>query len=446
MSRLGEKLLGEKLMAQQVLPRFTLTDWAPDDVANPYPVYQRYRDNDPVHWSPATTESPGAWYVFGYDDVASVLSSQHFGRHPGVTRTGEPASAAPVPARYDRLRRIVENWLVFMDPPRHTELRSLVNKEFCPTVVTALRTRIKDIATTLLAQQRGKPTIELVDGFAAPFPILVISELLGVPDEQCGWFRERAVALQQASTARARRGAHGYARAEAAACELAGYFRQQAQRRRGEDHHDLVSLLAQARHRGAPLTDDEIVGTCIHLVTAGHETTTNLLGKSVLALLRHPEVLHELRARPELLAAAVDELVRYDSPVQMVTRWSYRDEVLRGRDIHRGDKLVLVLGSANRDPRRFPDPDALCLHRTASRHCGFGLGIHYCLGATLARAETEIGLATLLESFPQLSLADQPAQYAADMVFHGPTRLVLRTGPSTPGPLPPTCSSNEETS
>ena len=415
-------------MASQTLRRFDVTGWAPEDVANPYPVYQLYRDNDPVHWSPATAESAGAWYVFGYDDVASVLSSQHFGRSSHVAWAGDSAAPALVPADYGSLRRIVQNWLVFMDPPQHTELRSLVNKEFSPTVVTALRARIKDIATTLIAEQRGKSTIELVDGFAAPFPILVISELLGVPKDLCGWFRECAVSLQEASTTRVARRADGYARAETAARELAGYFRQEAQRRRGEDHHDLVSLLVQAQDRGELLTDDEILGTCIHLLTAGHETTTNLICKSVLALLRNPDVLHELRAHPELMRNAVDELVRYDSPVQMVTRWAYRDEVLHGRDIHRGDKVVLVLGSANRDPCQFADPDALCLDRGISRHCGFGLGIHYCLGANLARAEAEIGLTTLLENLSQLSLADEPAQYADDMVFHGPVRLVLRTG------------------
>ncbi|MGH3800093.1 MAG: cytochrome P450 [Pseudonocardiaceae bacterium] len=415
-------------MAQQTLQPFDVTGWAPADVANPYPVYQRYRDNDPVHWSPATAESAGTWYVFGYDDVASVLSSQHFGRSSRVARAGDSTAPALIPADYDSLRRIVQNWLVFMDPPRHTELRSLVNKEFSPKVVTGLRTRIKDIATDLIAEQRGKSTIELVGDFAAPLPILVISELLGVPKDQCGWFRECAVSLQEASTTRAGRGADGYARAETAARELAGYFRQEAQRRRGEDHHDLVSLLVQARDRGELLTNDEIIGTCIHLLTAGHETTTNLICKSVLALLRNLDVLHELRAHPGLMRNAVDELVRYDSPVQMVTRWSYQDEVLHGRDIHRGDKVMLVLGSANRDPLQFPDPDALCLDRGTSRHCGFGLGIHYCLGATLARAEAEIGLTTLLESLPQLSLTDEPAQYADDMVFHGPARLVLRTG------------------
>ncbi|MBV9011516.1 MAG: cytochrome P450 [Pseudonocardiales bacterium] len=413
-------------MAQHTLPRFDLIGWAPEDVANPYPIYQRYREDDAVHWSPGTAGSPGSWYVFGYDDVVSVLSSQHFGRSPRRARGGDSTPEAPVPAGYDSLGRIVSNWLVFLDPPRHAELRSLINKEFSPKVVTALRARIQDIATDLIAQQREKPVIELVNDFAAPLPILVISDLLGVPRDLYSWFRECAVSLQQASTARVRRCANGYARAEDAARELGGYFRREAQRRRSGDHHDLVSLLAQAQDRGEPLTDDEIMATCIHLLTAGHETTTNLLGKSVLALLRNPPVLRELRAHPGLMPGAVEELVRYDSPVQMVTRWAYRDEMLRGRAIHRGDKVVLVLGSANRDPHQFPNPDALCFHRGSSRHCGFGLGIHYCLGATLARAEAEIGLTTLLDSFPTLSLTDEPAHYADDMVFHGPTRLVLR--------------------
>jgi cytochrome P450 StaP len=415
-------------MAQQPLQRFDVTGWAAEDVANPYPVYQRYRDNDPVHWSIPTAKSAGTWYVFGYDDVASVLSSPHFGRNPDLTRVKDSTPNPPVPAGYDSLRRIVQNWLVFMDPPRHTELRSLVNKEFSPKVVTALRARIENIATNLIVEQREKSTIELVDDFAAPFPILVISELLGVPRDLYSWFRTCAVCLQEASTARVGRCADSYASAENAARELADYFRQEAQQRRSGDHHDLVTLLAQASDHGVPLTENEIIATCIHLLTAGHETTTNVIGKSILALLRNPDVLNELRAHPELMRNAVDELVRYDSPVQMVTRWAYRDEVLHGREIHPGDKIVLVLGSANRDPLQFTNPDSLHLHRSTSRHCGFGFGIHYCLGANLARAETEIGLTTLLENFPNLSLTDEPTQYANDMVFHGPTRLVLRTG------------------
>ncbi|MGH8903456.1 MAG: cytochrome P450 [Egibacteraceae bacterium] len=415
-------------MPQQALRRFDLKDWAAEDVANPYPVYHRYREHDPVHCSSVAAGAAGIWYVFRCDDVASVLSNQHFGRSARVAHAGDCPAPALVPVNHDNLQRMVESWLVFMDPPRHTELRALLSREFSPRIVARLRARIAEIARDLITDMSKRSTVDLVDDFAAPFPILVISELLGVPKEHQVWFRERAVCLQEASTARVGRRADAYARAETAAGELTDYFREEAQRRRGEDHDDLIALLVRAQGRGEPLTDTEIVGTCVHLLTAGHETTTNLISKSVLALLRNPDVLDELRASPDLMPNAVEELVRYDSPVQMVTRWAYRDEVLRGRTIRRGDKVMLVLGSANRDPDRFADPDVLHIRRSANQHCGFGIGIHYCLGATLARVEAEIGLAMLLEKLPELGLTDEPVQYAEDMVFHGPTRLVLCTG------------------
>jgi cytochrome P450 len=383
-------------MTQQ---RFDVTGWAAEDIANPYPVYRRYRENDPVHLCSGNTGEPDTWYVFRYDDVRRVLSNQHFGR----------GGSAPVPPGYGTLRRIVGNWLVFLDPPRHGELRSLLNKEFSSQVVTALRARIEEIAHDLLTGMKEKAQVDLVDDFAAPLPILVISELLGVPTNHRSWLRERAMSLQEASSGRASRQPDSYSRAETAAQELAGYFQQEAPHRFGES-----------------LTDDEVVATCIHLLTAGHETTTNLIGKSVIALLKNPGALDELRTNPELMPNAVDEFIRYDSPVQMVTRWAYQHEMLRGRDIHRGDKVVLVLGSANRDPLRFPEPDALRLRRPSSRHCGFGIGIHYCLGAALARVEAEIGLTMLLEHLPQFRLTGKSVQYAEDLVFHGPKHLVLR--------------------
>jgi cytochrome P450 len=389
------------------LSTFTLQGWAVDDIANPYPIYRRYRELDPVHQA-----APDTWYVFGYDDIATVLSSKHFGRN-GPTH---------LPRRHDALRGIVENWLVFMDPPRHTRLRRLLSTEFSPRVVTNLRPRIAGIARELVTALTDRTSIDLVEDFAAPYPVLVISELLGVPKSLRDWFRERAVWLQEASSARAGRRADRYSRADHAARELADYFGQQVRLRRRESRDDLVSLLAHAEG----LSDDEIVGTCVHLLTAGHETTTNLLGKSVLALLATPDVLERLRADPELMPAAVDELIRYDSPVQMVTRWAYQEQVLGGREIHRGHKVVLVLGSANRDPHRFPVPDELRLDRDASRHCGFGIGIHYCLGAALARAEAEIGLTVLLENLSAFALTDEPIHYGDDMVFHGPTRLSLQ--------------------
>ncbi|MFD9890487.1 cytochrome P450 [Amycolatopsis sp. NPDC059027] len=394
-------------MVTDPLPPFGFTGWTGERLANPYPAYRRYRDHDPVHHS-------DAWYVFRYDDVVSVLSSRDFGRR---SVDGAPI----VPERHETLRAIVENWLVFLDPPRHGRLRTLLAREFSLDVVQDLRGRIRELTWDLLLSIRDKPVVELIGDFAAPLPILVVSELLGVPEDHRTWFRACALELEEATSARARRLPDGYVRADDAAQRLAEYFARAARSRRGGEQRDLITLLAT----NPELTETEVVATCVHLLTAGHETTTNLIGKSVLALLAHPDLLRWLRAHPEFLPDMVDELIRYDCPVQFVTRWAYRDVVLRGRDIRRGDKVLLALGSANRDPLRFPDPDLLRLNRTGGRHTGFGFGIHYCLGAALARTEAEIGLAALLAGLPGFELTGEPVPYADDLVFHGPRRLTL---------------------
>ncbi|SDJ21952.1 cytochrome P450 [Nonomuraea jiangxiensis] len=395
---------------------FDPTGWSTADLADPYPIYRRYREGDPVHLGAHAT-----WYLFGHDDITEVLSAPHYGRNPSA------AGSTVIPPAHDRLRRMVENWLVFMDPPRHTKIRALLAKRFSPKMVAGLRPRIEQIAARLAEPLRDRPLVDLVDEFAAPFPILVISELLGVPDDRLGWFREQAVTLQEASSARSGRRPDAYAKAERAANELTAYFLAEADSRTGTGE-DLVTLLVTARVDGEALTREEIAATCVHLLTTGHETTTNLVSKSMLALLAHPRLLGELRARPGLLPDAVDELIRFDGPVQMVTRWAYQDDVVHGRKIKRGDKVVLVLGSANRDPSRFERPDELRLDRRAARHCGFGIGIHFCLGSPLAKAEAEIALRALLAAMPAFDLAGEPVVYVDDLVFHGPARLPLTTG------------------
>ncbi|WP_370422610.1 cytochrome P450 [Streptomyces sp. QH1-20] len=386
------------------------------DVTDPYPCYRRYREEDPVH------RGEDGWYLFRHADVARVLSSRRYGRG------GLPAR---LPEECPHLRGTVANWMVFMDPPRHTRVRALVAKAFTPRVVEGLRPRIGELAAGLVAElaegAAAQGEADLVDGFAAPFPILVISELLGVPKEDRPWFRARAVDLQQATSARVARRPDAFAVAEAAAREFGAYFRAEFARRRAKaagGGTDLIAaMLAEPVRTG--IDEDLLAGTCVHLLTAGHETTTNLLAKGLLALLAHPGPLDRLRARPGSLPGAVEELVRYDSPVQMISRWALEDDRVGGRVIRRGEKVTLVLGSANRDPERFPDPDRLDLHRDARRHTGFGLGIHYCVGAPLARAEAEIGLTALL-GLPGLALTDEPVRWADDLVFHGPARMMVR--------------------
>lgn len=386
-------------------------------VPDPYPLYRRYREADPVHLA------DGTWYLFRHDDVARVLTGRDFGRG---------ALPARIPADCPHLRRTTDNWMVFMDPPEHTRVRALVAKSFTPRVVERLRPRIRRIAAELTDALREESPADLVERFAAPLPILVISELLGVPAGDRPWFRARAVDLQQATSSRVARQADAHAVADAAARELDAYFRAELARRTPESEDLIAGMLRASAEQpppGPPLDEDTLVGTCIHLLTAGHETTTNLLSKGLLALLAYPYQRKLLLERPELLPDAVEELVRYDSPVQMISRWAHADAEIGGRRIPRGAKVVLMLGSANRDPARFPDPDRLDIRRDARRHCGFGMGIHYCVGAPLARVEAEIGLLELLRGLPRLALADgEPVRYADDLVFHGPERLVIRTG------------------
>jgi cytochrome P450 len=393
-------------MTETILPPFSLQGWADADVRNPYPRYERYLAESPVHLA------DGVYYVFGHDAASIVLSSQVFGRRP--------ASGGPVPTGHSALRAMVENWLVFLDPPRHTELRSVVNREFSPTVVTNLRPRITEIAVDLL---RDLPRVfDLVETFSAPLPILVISELLGVPRERWSWLRRQAVGLQEASSSRAGRNPRAHEIAERAAGELRDFFLALADERRASPGADLLSLMVSAQTSGEPLSSDEIVATCVHLMTAGHETTTNVLSKAVLTLSSRRPELAGLRSS-KVDPAAVEELVRIDPPVQAVSRWAYADATVGGVEIPRGSKLMVMLGAVNRDPARFTAPTELQLNRSAGRGLSFGLGIHYCLGATLARAEVEIGLGLLLAALGEFTV--ESVAYPYDLVFHGPSSVVV---------------------
>ncbi|MCC3773118.1 cytochrome P450, partial [Streptomyces sp. UNOC14_S4] len=304
-------------------------------VPDPYPLYRHYRETDPVHRA-----EDGTWYLFRHADVERVLSGREYVRGPLPGR---------IPADCPHLRRTVGRWMVFMDPPEHSRVRALVAKAFTPRVVEELRPRVGLLATELAADLEREGGGDLVEAFAAPLPVLVISELLGVAREDRTWFRARALDLQQATGARVARRPDGYAAADAAARDLDAYFRAELARRRAgrararaRDEDDLIAgMLA----RSGTADDDVLVGTCIHLLTAGHETTTNLLAKGVLAL-----SAHGLAGPAPLDARAVEELIRYDPPVQMVTRLSGQDSVIGGRAVPRGSRLTLVLGSANRDP------------------------------------------------------------------------------------------------
>ena len=397
-----------------------------DNIEDPYPVYRRFREADGLHQvlRPGTGREP-EWLVMRYVDAATVLTGRGFGRSAAIAGvTSASVSAALAPGK-PVLTTLIDNWLVFMDPPRHTTVRAVVADCLAKRIRAGLREHAQEIVEELVAGFAARPRIELVSEYAMVVPMLVILEALGVPRSDWKWMCDQTVALQEGSSFRPGNRERRLVIAEEAAQALDEYFRRALSARRKAPGEDLMSTLIMAEWNDSSGTDDLLVGTCVHLLASGNETTRNALSKGVLVLLRHSDLLHGLLAAPELLPAAVDELIRFDPPAQMVTRWAYRDEHVGGHDIRRGDKVTVILGSANRDPARFANPDTIRLDRHNRQHNGFGMGVHYCVGSALGRMEAEIGLGAMLTLLPGLRVASNPVPYGRDLIFHGPQELQL---------------------
>jgi cytochrome P450 len=368
-------------------------------------TYARMREHSPVHLQPGLDGETPIWFVTRYDDVVAVLTDNtRFVLDPALAftpdelRSREEASPVPVDARVN------EN-LLSKDGDDHRRLRRLVTKAFTPRIVEQLRPRIEEIADELVDRVADRGSMELVDDFAFPLPITVIAELLGIPVEDQGRFREwsNSFVLPPLTP-------ELLEQLQRHTDEFVAYLDELFAARRAEPRDDLVTALVQAEDAGDHLSESELYSMVVLLIVAGHETTVSLISNAVLALLSNPEELAHLRAEPSLIPAAVEELLRYDSPVERtIARWAAADTELGGKAIARGDFVIAVVGSANRDPDQFEEPDRLDLGRTAAaKHVGFGRGPHYCLGAPLARLETEIALTKLLARLPGLRLAIEP--------------------------------------
>lgn len=386
-------LLKERVRTRAIFP---LT--AADFRVNPYPAYHALRQRDPVHWS----ELIQAWVLTRHADVSAVL------RDPRFSANNQNATSAQR-LNLDEMgpyQRWFSRTLLSIDPPDHTRLRSLVSKAFTPRAVLALRPRIETIVAELLDTATARGSMDLIADLAYPLPVIVIAELLGVPPEDRdrfkAWSDDLGEALEPLPTPEIMH------RADRSVVEIADYFRAIVRERRSHPRKDLLSALVLAEQQGDKLTEDELIGTLILLLAAGNETTTNLIGNGMLALLRHPDQFRRLRNAPELADAAVEELLRYDSPVQMTGRVALEDAAIGGRIVRKGQFVVTVLGAANRDPAEFPEPDVLDIGRSGSRHLSFGLGIHFCLGAPLARAEGQVAFRALAQRVPDLRLAGRP--------------------------------------
>jgi pimeloyl-[acyl-carrier protein] synthase len=378
----------------------------PEFLADPYPTYHRLRAEDPVHHSPL-----GFWVLTRFEDVVAAL------RDP---RLAKEAIAAFVAARFGAPVPSMGLSMLDRDPPDHTRLRGLVSKAFTPRVVEGLRPRVQQIVDDLLERVESAGSMDLIAEFAYPIPVIVICEMLGVPVEDHerfkGWSLDVARSLDAImlppDSEVGRRGI-------GARHALADYFRGLIAERRRSPRDDMLSALIAAEEAGDKLSEDELLATCILLLIAGHETTVNLIGNGTLALLRHPDQRRRLSENPGLVASAVEELLRYDGPVQRTARIPSADVTIAGRTIGKGELVMPFIGAADRDPAQFPDPDRLDLTRTDNRHIAFGWGIHFCLGAPLARVEGQIAINTLVQRLPKLALATDKPEYRQSLTLRG---------------------------
>jgi len=377
----------------------------PSASADPYALFAALRTEDPVHWS----EAHRAWLLTRYDDVSAAFQNKAFSNdrvRPVLARrpasTGEPTAS-------DRVLGLMTGWMVVNDPPVHTRLRKLAAGAFKGQRISVMGEQITAIVDAHIdAFLAGSGAQDLVSEVAYPLPATVIATMLGAPASDRGRFREWSdelalVAFGTGGAARAER----HERALRGLREMDGYFRSLIARRRADPGEDMLSALMAADGEDA-LSDDELIGMCALLLFAGHETTTNSIANATLALLRHPDQLARLRADPELLGPAVEELLRFDGPIKVLNRWVVADTEVRGKAIAAGQRVHLVLASANRDPLKFTDPDVLDLGRSPNPHIAFGKGIHACIGAQLARMETRIAVGRIVERLPGLALVEEP--------------------------------------
>jgi cytochrome P450 len=376
--------------------------------ADTYTTFAQMREHDPVFCQPGVDGETPIWFVTRYDDaVAVLLGDETFVRDPALALS--PEELAAFTESTPDVFAFVDNHMLNKDGADHRRLRRLVTKAFTPRMVERLRPRIQEIADELIDRVAAQGEMDLVEAFAFPLPITVIAELLGVPVADRERFREWSNAIVTPALSPDALSGFG-AQMQAFVDYLLALFEE----RRREPADDLTSALVAVEDGGDTLHESELSSMVALLIVAGHETTVSLIGNATLALLGHPEQRELLDRQPELLPQAVEELVRYDGPVERtLVRWAARDVELRGRTIGRGDPVVVVLGAADRDGERFEAPDTLDLGAERDvKHVGFGRGSHYCLGAPLARLETEIALATLLRRLPGLRLAVPEAELA----------------------------------
>jgi cytochrome P450 len=387
----------------------------PDVLADPYPLYRRLRTESPVHWDPFLH----AWVVTRYADVVAVLQCCSAARTPTpeqLTAIGL-ASLAPVAA-------VMVRQMLFLDPPAHTRIRALASHAFTPRAVERLRGDIQRIADELLDAVIEQGHLDVLADLAAPLPAIVTARMLGVPAEDHRQLKQWSAAFAEVLGNFQHNPDHAADMLKSVEA-MSEYFRLAVREQRRQPRPGLVRALLEAEVDGDRFSEDEVVANCIITMVGGQETTTNLIGNGVAALLHHPAQLDRLRRDPGLLGSAVEELLRYESPSQHTARLAREDFVLGGHCIRRRQAIIAVLGAANRDPARFADPDRLDLGRTDNRHLAFGWAAHFCFGAPLARLEGQIVLATVLRRLTDLRIESPHLQWRTNLGLRGLTALEI---------------------
>jgi cytochrome P450 len=387
--------------------------------ADPYPFYRSLQAKHRVYVSRLL--GPSTCVLPRYDDIVTVLGDARF----SVDRPQADVFKRLQPFRglSPEFTGAIQSALLMIDPPAHTRLRRMVNKAFTPRVVEGLRARVQALVDELLDAVAPRREMELIHDLAYPLPVTVIAELLGIPIADRSRFKEWSDTL--AILLDPLQASEGLSPTERAFEEITAYMRPIFAERRQAPRDDLISALVAVEEQGERLTETELMALTMLILGAGHETTTNLIANAVLALLRHPGERRRLQDDPALIGSAVEEFLRYDSPVQMTDRVVTADCEIAGRPIRKGMIVALLLGAANRDPDRFADPDRLDLGRQDNHHLSFGHGAHFCLGAALARVEAQITISTLLRRFPDLDGERAPREWKRSLVLRGPTSLRL---------------------
>jgi cytochrome P450 len=385
---------------------------------NPFPIYQALQAYDPVHWS----EPLRSWVITRYDDVRQVAMSTNMS-----SDRLRPFYESLKDERRDILSgvmRYLNLWLVFKAPPEHTRLRKLLNSVFTPAMIAALEAQIVQTVDHIFQQCDDRAEMDFMKEVAVLVPAYVILDMLGVPRVDFERIKVWSDDLRL-FIGTAKGGGDKYRKARDGADHMAAYFKEIIQQRRNHPGADVISLMIAARDEHGSLNEDELIATCMLILFGGHATTTNLLGSAVVALLDHPDQLQRLKSDPGLITLAVEEFLRYDGPSNSIARVVARDHQLGDKTLHEGDRVFAMINAANRDPRRFELPNQLDLGRSPNRHLTFGQGVHFCLGAPLARLEAKVCLGQLVARYPNLRRGIGKVDWIDALVMRGPSQLPI---------------------